>query len=540
MNKKKTIVIGLDGATWKLLKPFADKGYMPNMARLLKEGVHGNLKSTMPAMTAPAWTTFITGKNPGNHGIFDFLIPSGSLSNMKFTTSHDVTSKTLYEMLQKEGIKPILVNLPTSYPPRLEDEITVTSLLTQGDQWIFPESLKEEYDGFKKYRLTPDESLRLKERTEEYLDDLLVHLDEQADCMKWLFENKPWDFFFTMFSHTDWASHSMYTQLEEEHAESPRRVFERVDEHVGWFLDNAPEDANIVLISDHGFKAYKKIFYFNKWLEKEGYLKTNSDSDSFRSAATRRAKEQDKLRAQKKRINLGGGFFQALSRVPLAEKSAKLVYNKFVKKYMPVNVKVQVGVDYANSQVCFPKGSYITNAYINKDWVYDDGTVSREEYLPLRNELVEKMRAIRDPEGNPVVARVLTRDEVYGDGAPENAPDIFFELADYWLVGQFHSGKLFGEEEQNKHDQYGIFVATGPDFASGKEVDGLDMEDMTPLLLHLNGLGVPSDCDGQVNTAVFAKDSESAKRTVATAEPSAPAAPKEKAAIAGALGKIKL
>lgn len=540
MQKKKTIVIGLDGATWKILKPFAEKGYMPNIARLLKDGVHGNLESTMPAMTAPSWTTFVTGKNPGNHGIFDFLIPDGSLSNMKFTTGKDIKSKTLYEQLHEAGIKPILVNLPGSYPPRLKDEITVTSLLTQGDQWIFPESLKDEFDGFHKYRLTPDESLRLKERNKEYFTDLEVHLEEQAACMKWLFANKPWDFFFTMFSHTDWASHAMYTQLEEEDHETPRHIFERVDEHIGWFLDNAPKDANVVLISDHGFKAYKKVFYFNKWLEREGYLTTNTDSDSFRAAATRRAKEQDKIRATKKRINVGGGVFKALSKVPPAERAAKWLYNNVVKKYMPVNVKVSVGVDYGKSKVCFPKGSYITNAYMNKDWVYSDGIVSREEYLPLRNELIEKMSAIRDPAGNPVVAKVLTRDEVYGPNAPDNAPDIFFELADYWLVGQFHSGSLFGEEEQNKHDPFGIFLASGPDFASSTQVDGLKIQDLTPLLLHLNGLPVPSDCDGVVNTDVFAEDSESRTRKVTTGAPSAPTIQKEKSAITSALGKIKL
>ncbi len=542
MNKKKTVVLGLDGATFKLLKPFAEKGWMPNIARVLKEGVHGELESTMPAMTAPSWTTFATGKHPGKHGIFDFMLPTDSLGNMKFANADDIRDKTVYELLHEAGYTPVLINLPVSYPPKLKDSITITSLLTQGDKWIFPESLKDEFPELEKYRLTPDESLRLKERSEQYIEDLLVHMDEQLAAVKRIFTEKPWDFFFYLFSHTDWVSHLAYTALEENHDESAARVFKKVDEYLGWFMDNIPKDANLVILSDHGFKSYKKIFYFNKWLEKEGYLKTNTNADQFRGAATRRAKESDKIQEGKKRVNLGSGVFTALAKFPPLERAAKWGYHHVVKPYLPVNIKVNVGVDFSKSKVCFPKGSYITNAYINKDWVYKDGTVRRDEYLPLRTEVVEKMRAITDPEGHPVIKRVFTREEVYGDDAPDQAPDIFFELADYWLVGHFHSGNLIADNEENKHGIMGVFMGMGPDFAQQKEVSGLKMQDMTPLLLHLNNLPVPSDCDGTVKQELFATGSDAAQRQpqIGTASRKHAVAKSEKTAISNALHGLKL
>lgn len=512
--KKKTVVLGLDGATWKLLKPYMEKGYMPTLKRIVEGGVSGRLESTLPAMTAPAWVTFATGKHPGKHGVFDFMLPTDSLGNMKFATSRDIQSKTVYELLHENSVKPILVNLPGTFPPKLDGEITITSLLTQGDEWIFPASLKDEFPGFAKYRLTPDESIRFKERTQEYIDDLLLHLEEQMTCVKWLFENKPWDFFFYLFSHTDWVSHLMYTDLEEKDDASGRRIFEQIDEHLKWFVDHLPADTNLIMISDHGFKAYKKIFYFNRWLEKEGYLVTNTNATQFRAAATRRAKEKDKIRAGKKKIQLGSGVFKVISAVPALDRFARWTYNKVIKRYLPIDLNVNVGVDYAKTRVCFPKGSYITNAYINKDWVYTDGIVSREEYAALRAEVVEKMRNIKDPDGKPVVARVFTRDEVYGDDAPGQAPDIFFELSDYWLVGQFQSGKLFDNSIENKHDQWGIFIANGPDFQQGAEAADLKIQDITPLILHLNGLPVPEDCDGVVPTQIFNASSESGQREV--------------------------
>ncbi|MFC1598231.1 alkaline phosphatase family protein [Patescibacteria group bacterium] len=544
---KKTVVLGLDGGTWKILKPFAEKGYMPTLAKLMKQGVHGNLESTIPNMTAPSWTTFVTGKNPGKHGLFDFMLPTDTLSDMKFATSDDIRDKTLYEILHENGYKPILINLPASYPPKLKDEITLTSLLTQGDEWIFPASLKDEFPELKKYRLTPDESLRLKERHEEYIEDLLRHMDEQLAVTKRIFKEKPWDFFFYLFSHSDWVSHMAFDQLEEKHEPSARRVFEKIDEYLKWFVDNLPEDTNLIMISDHGFKAYKKIFYFNRWLEQEGYLKTNKAGDDFRGAATRRAKETDKIRAKKKKLNIGTGAFQVLSKFPPAEKAAKWTYHHIVKPYLPVHIKVNVGIDYSKTKVCFPKGSYITNGYINKNWVYKDGVVSKEEYPKLRAELVEKIRAIKDDDGNPVVAKVMTRDEVYGETAPPQAPDIFFELADYWLVGQFHSGSLFGEEVQNKHGKYGIFVGVGPDFEQNAQVNNLMMQDITPLILHLLDLPVPSDCDGRVAKEIFAENSPARSRDVKSGAPShlteksqAKKSQSEKASIKDALQQIKI
>jgi len=541
---KKTVVIGLDGATWDLLKPFAERGHMPALASLLQRGVHGGLRSTMPAMTAPSWTTFVTGKHPGHHGVFDFMLPTDSLGKMKFATGKDIRDTTLYELLAQNSIQPILVNLPGTFPPKLKNAITITSLLTQGDQWIFPESLKDEFEGFAHYRLTPDENLRLKERREAYIEDLLKHLDEQLLCVQWLFANKPWDFFFYLFSHTDWVSHLAFTELLEQDDPSARRIFTKIDAYLQWFLDHLPENANLILLSDHGFKSYKKIFYFNRWLEDQGYLTTNTASDQFRGAATRRAKETDKIRATKKHITLGSGLFRTLSHFPHLESSAKWIYHHIVKKYLPLTVTVHVGIDFSHTKVCFPKGSYITNAYINKSWVYTDGIVSRQDYLPLRQSLVKKMQEIVDDSGKPVIKKVLTRDEVYGNDAPQNAPDIFFELDEYWLVGQFHSGKLFADEVQNKHDPMGIFLGFGPDFATnGKVAHNLAMQDMTPLILHLNGLPVPSDCDGHVPLDVFADNAEPKRRPVVQG-PTIKRAPtqqsSEHAAIANALRGIRL
>src|SRR4029078_4691279 len=68
----KAVVLGLDGATWDLLVPLAERGVMPNLARALEQGRHARLQSSLPPYSSPAWMSISTGKNPGSHGIFDF------------------------------------------------------------------------------------------------------------------------------------------------------------------------------------------------------------------------------------------------------------------------------------------------------------------------------------------------------------------------------------------------------------------------------------------------------------------------------------
>lgn len=541
-QKKKLVVLGLDGATWELLDLYMERGYMPTLKRLVESGVRGELESTMPAMTAPSWATFATGKHPGNHGIFDFMLPTTTLFDMKFATANDLRDKTIYQLLKEQGYKPVLINLPVTWPPKLKDEITITSLLTQGDEWVYPASLKEEFPELQKYRLTPDEKLRMQNNDDAYIEDMKRHLDEQMAGVKRIFTEKPWDFFFYLFSHSDWISHLMYTKMLEDDNEQGRAIFEQIDAYLAWFESELPEDTNLVILSDHGFKAYKKIFYFNKWLEKEGYLVTTNDGEGFKKSATRRAKEQDKVASTRKKVRVGSTLFNTLGKIPFAEGAARWAYHNILKKYVPVQFNVNIGIDFSKSKVCFPKGAYITNGYINKDWVYENGTVSKEEYPKLVAELVEKISALRDSEGNPVVKSVLTREDVYGSNAPDQAPDIFFELADYWLVGGFYSGKLFAEEIQDKHGQFGIFAACGPDFTADARIENLRMQDVTPNLLHLLGLPVPEDVDGTVRKDLFAAHSPAATAPVQKGAPSriTKNPPVEKAAIANAIGKIKL
>jgi len=271
------LVLGLDGATFDLIGRFKAHE-LPHINKMMKEGVWGKLESTLPPITGTAWISFATGKNPGKHGCYDFVLPKESLGKLKMITTKDIKTKTFYEILNANGRKCIIVNLPASYPPRIK-EIVITSILTQGDDFIFPRDLINEIPALRDYRIISNKHVQLYGTTTAFIEDVAKLEETRFECGKKLFTEKDWDFFFLLFSGTDWVQHKIYDKLVSRNLaeNSPAmRFYRKMDEYIGWFVANAPHNANIVVVSDHGFDVYKKSFSVNKWLSQEGYLVAES------------------------------------------------------------------------------------------------------------------------------------------------------------------------------------------------------------------------------------------------------------------------
>ena len=126
----KIIVIGLDGATFDLIKPWAEAGYLPTLNRILQSGAHGVMRSTIPPMTAPAWTTFATGSNPGQHRLYDWI--AREPDSYKFTpvTALDGKAPMIYTLLSEYGRSVVALNIPMTYPPVPVNGVIVSGMPT--------------------------------------------------------------------------------------------------------------------------------------------------------------------------------------------------------------------------------------------------------------------------------------------------------------------------------------------------------------------------------------------------------------------------
>jgi len=262
------LIIGLDGLSPELLDSLVKQDVFSNIGALRSKGVYAELKSTFPPVSAPAWTSFATGVNPGKHGIFDFALPTGSLTNLKAVTSKDIAVKTFYEILSEQGKKSILINLPVSWPP-LTKQPTLTSLLTQSKELVFPSELKETYPILNNYRITPDQSFN---NWKKYIADVRNLERDRFECATSLIKTD-WDFFFILFSGTDWLFHHSYDKLVSGKASRELIDFLReLDSYAGKLIKESGGQTRTFIISDHGFNVFTKSFAVNEWLVKEGFL----------------------------------------------------------------------------------------------------------------------------------------------------------------------------------------------------------------------------------------------------------------------------
>src|SRR5215469_9262143 len=130
----KAIIIGLDAATWTLIRPWMAEGGMPNLAKLLNAGVSGKLESILPPLTPPAWTSFMTGKNPGKHGIFNFLESQPGTYGMRYANASSRRSPTFFRLLSDGGFSVGSMNTPFTYPPETLNGFQISGMDTPSEK----------------------------------------------------------------------------------------------------------------------------------------------------------------------------------------------------------------------------------------------------------------------------------------------------------------------------------------------------------------------------------------------------------------------
>lgn len=530
----KTLAIGLDGATWTLLNPWIEQGILPNLKKIINGGTIGNLESTIPPVTAPVWISYATGKNPGKHGCYDFVYANKTLCDLKVISTKNINGKTFYEILKNYKKKIILINLPGSYPP-LTDEITITSLMTKGDNCVFPPTLLDEIHSFKQYRISPNMGLALNHKTNEFIEDIRKLEHNRFKCAKELFI-KEWDFFFILFSGTDWIQHEFYNKLKRNKPEDISEYIElyiEIDRYIGWFFTQCECETNIILMSDHGFKEYVGCFFINEWLKHEGYLHVKKRMTKTETFLT--AESASKAKQMKTNIALPNFL---MSRLSLFKAFVPLY--RHIKKIIPIEMNFDF-MPNLDKSIAYCTTNELRGIYINSELKFVNGIVKQDEYEKIRDEIILKIKSLKSPKnGNTLFKSVKKKEDVYFGEMQDNAPDIILELDEYTISSDLHPSIFENKFTKpcNQHDPNGIFLAHGPDIKQNATIEGARIIDLAPTILHMYGVPIPRDMDGRVLTEIFREDSEMAQREIVYEEDKTKAE-KDKAALKNRIGKLK-
>src|SRR4030042_4703055 len=285
--KSNVLVIGLDGADWKVIEPLIEEGRLPHIASLIAQVSSGILRSTILPHSPIAWTSFSTGKNPGKHGIFYFTAPVANSYATQFLNSTFIRTKTIWEILSDYGKRVGVIDVPITYPPREVNGYMVSGIPIPSEESIFTFPAYLHTELIREFGDFPFEDFIT---IPFYRGDMLSALkelyrftDHRYKVAQYLMKKMDWDFFMVVFRGTDLLQHASWRYGMEEYSsthpkESEKfseimfQFYEKIDDIIGEIV-NAAGDAHIFVMSDHGFGPLKKNFFVNRWLIKEGFMK---------------------------------------------------------------------------------------------------------------------------------------------------------------------------------------------------------------------------------------------------------------------------
>jgi predicted AlkP superfamily phosphohydrolase/phosphomutase len=498
----RVLVIGIDGGTFDLIKPWAEAGDLPNLARMMSEGIHSPLESTIPPVTAPAWSTFATGVNLGKHGVFDFIRPIGGQFDLVNATS--IRAPTLWQILSQAGRKVGVMNVPVTYPPQPVNGFVIGGMLSpvNGD-FTYPTDLLARYEGkLKPYRIAPH--VQYKPGNEaEFTADLLDLAERRGEYALQLLTDYPYDFLMFHFQATDNMQHAFWKFVDSSHPRydpqeatrfgpALKQLYQCVDDYIGRMFDRLDDDTTVIVMSDHGFGSLHYVVNVNLFLMDQGLLKLK------KGAWTR-------LKAKLFRAGLTpASFWHLIERTGLQNyvwQVSKSTRNKVVGKFLSFD-----DVDWSQT-VAYSIG-HVGQIYVNLRGREPDGIVEPgEQYETVKQRVIDALHQLRHPEtGRPLMDRVIPSDQVVHGPHAHRGPDLHLVMDGYQTI----AFPLFATDrrivtrqirgDSGCHRLHGVFIAQGPEIQRGKTVENPHIMDLAPTILHLMGLPVLEDMDGRVLT----------------------------------------
>jgi predicted AlkP superfamily phosphohydrolase/phosphomutase len=505
----KVFVVGLDGATFDLLRPWAEQRYLPSLFGLMQGGAWGDLRSTVPPMTAPAWTSFATGKNPGKHGLYDWIRRDQGSYDVSPLTAQHIAEPTLWSLLSERSRRVCVFNVPMTYPPQPVNGLMISGMPAPSTRvtitypsWLLEELQREVGE----YLLYPDPGQAY---SDAGIDSFLTHLYDTTKTrlrtLDYLRGQEEWDFLMVVFNGTDTVQHALWKYMSPEHplydavrgeryGDTILRYYQFLDQALGRLVDSLDDATVLVIMSDHGFGPFHKFIHVNNWLRQHGWLHLRRNPWSWiKSALFQMGFAPMPIYNLLMELGLGG-----LKR-EVVRGRGQGVLKKLFLSFDDVDWRRTVAYSLGN----------VGQIYLNVQGREPLGTVpAGTAYETLRDEIASQLQKLRDPQtGEAVVQEIYRREDIYDGPALERAADILFipTRMEYFGFGEYEFGSNRVVEAMKRgisgtHRMNGVMLMYGKPVRSGVQIKGSSICDLAPTILHVMGMPVPSDMDGRVLT----------------------------------------
>jgi len=491
MNDKplKTAIIGWDSASFQIIAPLLEAGALPNLQHLMEKGSWGPLTSTLHPLSPTAWASFMTGMNPGKHGVFDFV----SLDKdgyFRIANGGTVQAMTVWEWLSKADRRVAVVNVPMTYPPRKVNGCLIAGMdAPQIDRpFTYPPELARQLERhFGEYHVGVKAKGRPWESTtsftERYVTNLCRLVQRRSDVVCYLLDNFTPDFLTVVFTAPDRVQHALGHLMA--HPLTPQdgigRVYRACDAALGRILKRLDEDWVVFVMSDHGACTYRRVFELSTWLLQKRWLYMHplSGKDMLLNTLAPYRRRLGRLTGRlTKETSRLEQFFRQIE----WSKTRAFALGAFGSIFIPTRDR-------------FPHG------------IVEPGG---QEYETICHRITKDLLEIRDPEtGRPIVSAVHRGVDVYRGPFTAQAPDLLIEThSDYFVrnnldqhTGQltYPAGRYAGRSlaHTGRHTSTGLVVAAGKPFKAEQNRSGASIIDLAPTILYLNDLPIPTEMDGR-------------------------------------------
>ena len=457
-RRRRVMVIGLDCAEPQLVfDRWLDR--LPNIRSIVQQGAYGRLRSCDPPITVPAWAVMTSSKKPGTLGVYGFRNRADhSYDKHVIANSTAIKVDRVWDILSRQGKQVILIGIPQTFPPMPVNGILVADFLTPDIKadYTYPTEFKSEVAKVVGEYLLDVREFR-SDKKEAILNEIFEMTRKRFALARYLLTEKEWDYFMMVEIGVDRIQHAFWAYMDKTHRNyCPGNPFENaifdyyqfVDAQIGELLKVADKDTTVFIVSDHGAQKMEGSVCVNEWLIREGYL-------------------------------------------TLFERPS--VPTPFAK----------LNVDWSNTKA-WGDGGYYSRISLNVRGREPRGIVEPSEYESLRTELIAKLEAIPDQNGQPIGTKVFRPEELYQqrNGVPPDLMVYFGNLA-WRSAGTVGRSSIYtfendtGPDDAN-HGQYGIFIVRPPAAKNGLKLQDLEIQDIAPTILKILGVPIPSDMEGKV------------------------------------------
>lgn len=456
VRKGRVLVVGMDCLEPSLLETWKDS--LPHFQRLLAAGISGPLESIVPPITVPAWSCMLSGKDPGELGIYGFRNRADrGYTRMSIATARDVPADRVWDILSRAGRRVAVVGVPQTYPPSPVNGLMIGDFLSPSAQsdFTYPADLRQKLAEWVGEYILDVKDFRTTDK-DWLLRQIYDMTERRFRVVRRLLRQEPWDFFMMVEMGIDRIHHGFWSQMDPHHPKhvpgnpyqhAIRDYYRYLDRELGELLELVGDDMQVLLVSDHGARNMAGGICFNDWLIREGYL-------------------------------------------VLKDKPAGIV---------PLE---KVEVDWSRTRA-WGAGGYYGRLFLNVRGREPQGTIAPEEYEAVRDEISARLAAMVDPAGRPLGTIVYKPEEVYRE-VRNIAPDLIVYFGDLaWRsVGSIGYDSLYtyendtGPDDAN-HARHGVFALYDPRGAAGRR-DDLHIMDVAPTILDRLGVPVPEGMGGKV------------------------------------------